>query len=267
MARAPRDRTLSSRRASSATSAVPSYYQKTEKASKENGLQLTSEKKDWKRATCSICLEHPHKAVLLLCSSHSKGCRPYMCDTNRQHSNCLEQLKNAYSRGKPTCELSGAVAQASKKPQEMELVCPICRGDVKGWTVVEPARRFLNRKRRTCMHEGCSFGGSYRKLRNHVRSNHPSSNPREIDSASLAEWKELEYEKDRQDAISIITALNPGSTIMGDYFIDPNSDSNDSFDYSSDSLTFSDSDPGTQLNGSTSSRRPARIIPNARVRY
>ncbi|KAF0890289.1 hypothetical protein E2562_002701 [Oryza meyeriana var. granulata] len=241
MARAPRDRNLSSRCVSSATCAVPSYYQKTKKASKENGLQLTSEKKDWKRATCSICLEHPHKAVLLLCSSHSKGCRPYMCDTNHQHSNCLEQFKNADLRGKPACELSGAVAQASKNPKEMELGCPICRGEVKGWTVVEPARRFLNRKRRTCMHKGCSFVGSYKELCKHVKSKHPSSNPREIDAASLAEWKELEYEKERQDAISLITALNPGSTIIGDYFIDPNSDSNDSYGYSSDSLTSSDS--------------------------
>uniref|UniRef100_A0A0D9W5K6 Uncharacterized protein n=1 Tax=Leersia perrieri TaxID=77586 RepID=A0A0D9W5K6_9ORYZ len=282
MARSPRDRNLSSRRVSSATCEVPPFYQKTKKVSKENGLRLTSEKKDWKRATCSICLERPHKAVLLLCSSHSKGCRPYMCDTNHQHSNCLEQFKNAYLRGTPACDLSGAAVQA-KKPKDTNLACPICRGEVKGWTVVKPARRFLNRKRRACMHEGCSFVGSYKRLCKHVKSKHPSSNPREIDAACLSEWKELEYEKERQDAISIITALNPGARIMGDYFIDPNSDSNDSHGYSSDSLTFSDSsdsgsgdlvstvdDSGIQRNRSTSSQRPVRVIAlpdrSARVR-
>ncbi|XP_015692396.1 uncharacterized protein LOC102711528 isoform X1 [Oryza brachyantha] len=282
MARTPRDRN-----------------QKTRKASKKNGLQLTSEKKDWKSATCSICLEHPHKAVLLLCSSHDKGCRPYMCDTSHKHSNCLEQFKNAYLRGTLACELSGAAAEPSKKLEEMDLACPICRGEVKGWTVVQPARKFLNRKRRSCMHEGCSYFGSYTKLCKHVKSKHPSSTPREIDAARLAEWKELEYEKERQDAISIITSLNPGSTIVGDYFVDPGSDSNDSFDsygYSSDSLTFSDSsdsestdfdshgsdgerprestvnvslgDPGIQRNGSSSSRRPFRVVsPSARVKH
>ncbi|KAL5216751.1 hypothetical protein ABZP36_008152 [Zizania latifolia] len=213
-----------------------------------------------------------------------------MCGTNHHHSNCLEQFKNAYLRGKSACELAGAVAQASKKLKEMELACPICRGEVKRWTVVEPARRFLNRKRRTCMHKDCSFLGSYKKLCKHVKSKHPSSRPCEIDAASLAEWEELENEKERQDAISIITALNPGSVIMGDYFVDPNSDSNDSYGYSSDSYTYSDGsdsgvshrvasiihrrngvrprenranvsvgDPGVQHNGSTSSQRIMRV--------
>ncbi|KAL5213655.1 hypothetical protein ABZP36_002807 [Zizania latifolia] len=249
MASPPSDCNLSSWCVKSATCAVPSYCQKIKKAVKENELHLIAEKKDWKRATCSICLEHPHKAVLLLCSSHDKGCRPYMCDTDHHHSNCLEQFKNTYLRGKPSCELSGAVAQASKKPKEMELACPICRGEVKGWTVVEPARRFLNRKRRTCMHKDCSFLGSYKKLCKHVKSKHPSSRPREIDSASLAEWEELENEKERQDAISIITALNPGSVIRGDYFVDPNSDSNDSYGYSSDSYTSSDGSDSEIVHG------------------
>lgn len=246
MARTPRHRDLSSRRLRSAPPDAPSYYQKATRAAKKNELKLTSEKKDWKHATCPICLERPHDAVLLLCSSHNKGCRPYMCGTNYHQSNCLEQFKNAYVKEKPANEVSIAVAAASKKPKDVELACPICRGEVKGWTVVEPARQFLNRKKRTCIHEDCSFIGSYKKLCKHVKGSHPSSKPREVDPARLAEWKELESAKERQDAISIVTGLNPGSMIIGDYLIDPNSGSSDSFmdnsDWSddSDSYTFPD---------------------------
>lgn len=79
-----------------------------------------------------------------------------------------------------------------------------------------------------------------------MKARHPSSKPREVDPARLAEWKELESAKERQDAISIVTGLNPGSMIIGDYLIDPNSGSSDSFmdnsDWSddSDSYTFPD---------------------------
>uniref|UniRef100_A0ACD5UWH6 Uncharacterized protein n=1 Tax=Avena sativa TaxID=4498 RepID=A0ACD5UWH6_AVESA len=227
MARTPGDRNLSRRRLRSFPSTVPSYYKKAKKAAKQNEVQLTSEEKDWKHATCPICLERPHDAVLLLCSSHNKGCRPYMCGTNYHQSNCLEQFKNAYLKEKPTHEVSIAVTAGSKRPKDMELACPICRGEVKGWTVVESARQFLNRKRRTCTHEDCSFIGSYKKLCKHVKARHPSSKPCEVDPARLAEWKELESEKERQDAISIVTGLNPGAMIMGDYLIDPNSGSSD----------------------------------------
>lgn len=246
MARTPRDRNLLSRRLRSSPSDVPSYYKKARKAAKKNELQFTSEEKDWKHATCPICLERPHDAVLLLCSSHNKGCRPYMCGTNYHQSNCLEQFKNAYLKEKPAHEVSTAVAAASKRPKDMELACPICRGEVKGWTVVEPARQFLNCKRRACIHEDCLFIGSYKKLCKHVKAKHPSSKPREVDPARLAEWKELESEKERQDAISIVTGLNPGAMIIGDYLIDPNSGSSDfdmessGFSDNSDSFSFSD---------------------------
>ncbi|OEL24687.1 hypothetical protein BAE44_0014293 [Dichanthelium oligosanthes] len=38
-------------------------------------------------------MDHPHNAVLLLCSSHDKGCRSYICDTSYRHSNCLDRYK------------------------------------------------------------------------------------------------------------------------------------------------------------------------------
>jgi len=250
MARSPRNRKLAAQHLRSASHAVPYDYKKTKKLDQKNELQSTSEEKDWKNATCSICLERPHDAVLLLCSSHSKGCRPYMCGTNYKHSNCLELFKNAYSREKPACKVSTVVAPTNQKPKTMLLACPICRGEVKGWTVVKPARRFLNRKRRTCMHEDCSFVGTYKRLKRHVRSKHRSSRPREVDPVRLAEWKEFENEKERQDAISSVSALNPGSVIMGDYIIDPDSDidayiDNPYFDDISDHDTFLDGDEGS----------------------
>ncbi|CAL5068098.1 unnamed protein product [Urochloa decumbens] len=247
MARSPRNRKLTAERLRSASHAVPYDYKKAKKSDNKNELQSISEENDWKNATCSICLERPHDAVLLLCSSHSKGCRPYMCGTNYKHSNCLELFKNAYSREKPECKVSTAVPPTNQKPKAMLLACPICRGEVKGWTVVKPARRFLNRKRRTCMHEDCSFVGTYKRLKKHVRSKHHSSKPREVDPVRLAEWEEFENEKERQDAISLVSALNPGSIIMGDYIIDPNSDTSDY--YSDDSYLEDDFDSGLYFDG------------------
>ncbi|KAK1260998.1 hypothetical protein QJS04_geneDACA002227 [Acorus gramineus] len=49
--------------------------------------------KEWDNTLCPICMDHPHNAVLLLCSSHDKGCRSYICDTSYRHSNCLDRFK------------------------------------------------------------------------------------------------------------------------------------------------------------------------------
>ncbi|KAL6838349.1 hypothetical protein ACP4OV_031853 [Aristida adscensionis] len=264
MARMPKDHNMTAQHVRSASNAVAHKSKKAKRAAKLNELHSTSEEKDWKHATCSICLERPHHAVLLLCSSHNKGCRPYMCGTNRKHSNCLELFKNAYSEEKPTCEVSNTVASANKKPKAMVLACPICRGQVKGWTVVEPARRFLNRKRRACIHDDCSFVGTYKKLRRHVKSKHPSSKPREVDPARLAEWKEFESEKERQDAISIVSALNPGSIIMGDYIIEPNSGSS-SDSYSDSSYLDDSSDSDMSVDGDDSGFYHTAFVQRDRV--
>jgi len=199
-------------------------------------MSVTSEKNEWKGATCPVCLEHPHDAVLLLCTSHHKGCRPYMCGTNYRHSNCLEHFKEAYAKEKmalgvsaesaPGLPLSSSTLPSINQPCVMELACPLCRGEVKGWTVVEPARHYLNRKRRTCMHDGCSFHGSYKELCKHVKSKHPSAKPREVDPATADEWKRFECERERQDAISTIRSMNPGAVIMGDYVLELNGGGN-----------------------------------------
>lgn len=182
--------------------------------------------KDWKDATCSVCMEYPHNAVLLLCSSHDKGCRPYMCGTSCRYSNCLDQYKKAYSKAQPLHDsavnpVTHAVSNWSvEKCEVAQLACPLCRGQVKGWTVVEPARAFLNAKKRTCMQEKCSFVGTYKELRRHVRAEHPSARPREVDPVEEQKWRRLEHEQERDDVISTITSSMPGAMVFGDYVIE-----------------------------------------------
>lgn len=189
------------------------------------------EKRDsWENVICSVCMECPHNAVLLLCSSHDKGCRPYMCGTSFRYSNCLDQYKKA------SAKLGN-------------LTCPLCRGQVKGWTVVQTARDHLNLKKRICMQEECVFAGTFGELRKHMRVEHPCARPpREVDPEVEQNWRRLEIEHDRDDVFSTIRSLIPGATVFGDYVIERNDDDDD------DGGNGSDSDEGggggDQYNGS-----------------
>ncbi|GAB2247705.1 hypothetical protein Droror1_Dr00007587 [Drosera rotundifolia] len=188
-------------------------------------------KRDWEDVTCSVCMEYPHNAVLLLCSSYDKGCRPYMCGTSDRHSNCLDQYKKAYTKvtanhielpfhgseeSLSTASLSSWLAE---KSDFVELACPLCRGQVKGWTVVDVARGFLNSKKRCCMQDKCSFMGNYKELRKHVRTAHPAVKPREVDPAVEHEWRRLENEREHADVMSVIRTSMPGATVIGDFVI------------------------------------------------
>ena len=192
---------------------IPSCSHKIFKDTKKNSSKL-SEKKDWEDATCSVCMEPPHNAVLLLCSSYNKGCRPYMCATGYRFSNCLDQYKKAYTKA-----TSGVDALSlGEKAEVSQLLCPLCRGQVKGWTLVESARKYLNKKKRACMEENCSFAGNYKQLKKHVKVEHPLARPRKVDPSLEEEWKRLERERERNDVIS---TLPPGTIIVGDYVLDP----------------------------------------------
>ncbi|CAK9309262.1 unnamed protein product [Citrullus colocynthis] len=192
------------------------------------------DKKYWEDATCSVCMEYPHNAVLLLCSSHDKGCRPYMCGTSLRYSNCLDQYKKAYTKvissnnAQPVSASinNSAVVQdpslLGENHEVTELACPLCRGQVKGWTVVEPAREYLNAKKRSCMQDSCTFVGNYKELRKHVRSEHPSARPREVDPVLEQKWRRLERERERNDVMSTIRSTMPGAVVFGDYVIEGN---------------------------------------------
>ncbi|KAG8389724.1 hypothetical protein BUALT_Bualt01G0008500 [Buddleja alternifolia] len=190
-----------------------------------------SEKKEWNNTVCSVCLEFPHKAVLLLCSSYDKGCRPYMCATSHRYSNCLDQYKKAYAKvtsNKNTQSLlvTNDDQEESRgtegKFEKPELLCPLCRGQVKGWTVVKRARGYFNKKKRTCTQDNCSFVGTYKELRNHVKLVHPSARPRDVDPTHAEKWKKLENERDLSDVFSTIRSTMPGAIVIGDYVIERN---------------------------------------------
>ncbi|XP_050210302.1 uncharacterized protein LOC126660705 [Mercurialis annua] len=179
------------------------------------------DKKDWEDVTCSVCMECPHNAVLLLCSSHDKGCRPYMCGTSFRYSNCLDQYKKAYAKGNSSdITAENPILSSDDKCEATELACPLCRGQVKGWTVVEPARDFLNAKKRNCMQDDCSFVGAFKELRKHMKTAHPSARPREVDPILEQKFRRIERDREHDDVISTIRSTMPGAMFFGDYVIE-----------------------------------------------
>ncbi|XP_062220426.1 uncharacterized protein LOC133919891 isoform X2 [Phragmites australis] len=233
---------------------IPSYRWKAMKDSNRKKILPAAHKMDWEDANCSVCMEYPHNAVLLLCSSHDKGCRPYMCGSSYRHSNCLDQFKKAYTKGALLEEvpansvgsnLDSAPLTAGEKTESIDLACPLCRGKVKGWTVVEPARSYLNGKRRTCMQDGCSFVGTYKELSKHIKSEHPLAKPREVDPVLEQKWRLLEIERERQDALSTITATMGRAVVFGDYVLDLE-DGVDLEDVESDADADADDGHGTE---------------------
>ncbi|CAA7033417.1 unnamed protein product [Microthlaspi erraticum] len=180
-----------------------------------NKCPRVMEKNEWEDAVCSVCMECPHNAVLLLCSSHDKGCRPYMCATSFRYSNCLDQYKKASAKLLPSHQ-----QPIDSKSELANLKCPLCRGQVKGWTIVQPARDDLNLKKRSCMQESCTFGGSFKELRKHMKSDHPCAQPREVDPDVEQKWRSFEVEQERNDVISTIRSTMPGATVFGDYVIE-----------------------------------------------
>ncbi|TYI81122.1 hypothetical protein E1A91_D05G133800v1 [Gossypium mustelinum] len=180
--------------------------------------------KEWEDARCPICMEHPHNAVLLRCSSFEKGCHPFMCNTSYRHSNCLDQFcKSSVSspstamlqeiplgnltstsdgwRNPPPFFDQQTEAGSDKQPK---LLCPLCRGEIYGWSVVEAARQFMNSKPRSCSSETCDFTGTYGELRKHARSAHPLVRPTEVDPERQRDWSRLERERDYEDMLSSI---------------------------------------------------------------
>lgn len=192
--------------------------------------------KEWELARCPVCMEHPHNAILLICSSHDKGCRPFMCDTSYRHSNCFDQFRKSSAERSETVQEEGeqesiahpssnvAVPEATVTISQAEvsregspgmhdnienqikgkLVCPLCRGDINGWMVMEPARIFMNSKSRSCACETCDFSGTYAELRKHARLVHPEVRPTEADPERQRTWRRLERQRDLGDLISTL---------------------------------------------------------------
>ncbi|WZZ36119.1 hypothetical protein YC2023_019520 [Brassica napus] len=201
-----------------------SLYCESSRALKPSEKQV----KEWEEARCPVCMEQPHNGILLVCSSYDNGCRPYMCDTSHRHSNCFDQYRKA-SKQTPT-ETEGVVAEAASvvtvvNPREGEgiveaeaeqekgkpkLTCPLCRGNIKEWVVDEPARCFMNAKRRSCSSETCEFSGTYSDLRKHARLLHPGVRPSEADPERQRSWRRLERQRDLGDLLSTLQSSFAG---------------------------------------------------------
>ncbi|XP_060180418.1 uncharacterized protein LOC132610153 [Lycium barbarum] len=230
------------------------------KRSMSNDVDMHVLYKEWDAASCPICMDHPHNAVLLICSSHDKGCRSYICDTSYRHSNCLDRFKKlrAENRDNPPIMTQGNPDIAVETPHEhvemqegtlqtsvaatvwgssnetmsadnssdskLKLNCPMCRGDVLGWKVVEEARKYLNSKPRSCSRESCSFTGNYRELRQHARRDHPTARPADIDPSRQRAWRRLENQREYDDIVSAVHSAMPGAVVLGDYVIENGGD-------------------------------------------
>ncbi|KAK6127944.1 hypothetical protein DH2020_038321 [Rehmannia glutinosa] len=186
----PKDRRVNS---SSFDRAMVSPYSCSSKITDRTNCDSFSpqvgDEREWEEARCPICMEQPHNAVLLFCSSRDKGCRPFICDTSYRHSNCLDQYRKSS-------------AASSPEEKQSELVCPLCRGVITGWDVIQPARRFLNSKTRSCSLETCNFSGNYTELRKHARLEHPLDRPSEVSPTRQSNWTMLEQQMEMEDALA-----------------------------------------------------------------
>lgn len=199
----------------SRASPYPCRSKNTDKNKPKSQLLQVGDEKDWELARCPVCMEHAHNAVLLICSSHEKGCRPYMTDTSYRHSHCLDQfLKSPANESTDQQEeVSATIASHHRESQasypervQSKLVCPLCRGQISTWVVREPARQFMNSKTRSCSLETCDFVGNYSELRKHARGEHPYVRPMEVDPTRQLDWARSERQTALQDLVSALDA-------------------------------------------------------------
>lgn len=189
----------------------------------------------WQDVTCPICLEFPHNCVLLHCSSYDKGCRPFVCDTNHNHSNCLDRFKAAYrlpgTHAKDS-SLSNEALEMYTIPSNMDScpTCPLCRGTVTGWAVIDEARVSLNAKKRCCEERECSYVGSYIELQTHAKENHPDARPSEVDPARRLDWENFQRSSEIIDLLSTIQSETPNGVVLGDYVVEYGDESGDEYE-------------------------------------
>lgn len=97
------------------------------------------------------------------------------------------------------------------------------------------------------MQDGCSFAGTYKELKKHVKAKHRRSKPRKVDPQLEAKWRALEMQTAREDVLSTIRSSMPGAVVLGDYVIDvdgADSDMDDLDDYDEDNEFDDDDDSG-----------------------
>lgn len=181
---------------------------------------------NWDPIVCPVCLESPHNCVLLQCSSYEKGCRAFVCDTDHLHSNCLDRFKTAYGM---TPSSKSASASDSDNVENLQLpesgikekpACPLCRGEVNGWVIIENARQNLDQKKRCCEEDQCKFSGTFLELQKHAQVEHPDSRPSRIDPARQLDWENFQQSSEIIDVLSTIHSEVPRGVVLGDYVIE-----------------------------------------------
>ncbi|XP_057959946.1 uncharacterized protein LOC131152223 isoform X2 [Malania oleifera] len=195
-------------------------------------VQLTTK---WEDVICPICLDFPHNGVLLQCSSYEKGCRPFVCDTDHLHSNCLDRFKNAYGISSDFKSPSAPAPMDSIQSTSLEdngrPSCPLCRGEVTGWVIVDKARVHLDEKKRSCEEDQCSFTGNYLELQEHAQLEHPHAQPSKVDPARQLDWENFQQSSEIVDVLSTIHSEIPRGVVLGDYVIEYGDDeTGDEFD-------------------------------------
>ncbi|KAM3337687.1 putative protein isoform X1 [Capsicum galapagoense] len=183
---------------------------------------------NWDDVFCPICLDFPHNGVLLRCSSYDKGCRPFLCDTDHLHSNCLERFKQANQMMAGSQSLtSNEREDVTKSEANSWPPCPLCRGEVTGWVVVEKARMHLDVKERCCEEDKCGFKGTFAELQKHAKLDHPHARPSKIDPARQIDWENFQQSSEIIDVLSTIHAEVPRGVVLGDYVIEYGNDNSD----------------------------------------
>ena len=183
----------------SASHGQTSSSRRSEESSVAAAAAAAKQAAEWEDVRCPVCMDHPHNAVLLVCSSHEKGCRPFMCDTSSRHSNCYDQYRKAF---KDSSKDSGT--ECSECQQQVQLSCPLCRGPVSDCIKDYDARRYMNTKVRSCTMESCEFRGAYHELRKHARVEHPAARPMEVDPERQRDWRRMEQQRDLGDLMSML---------------------------------------------------------------
>ena len=153
-----------------------------------------------------------------------------MCNTSYRHSNCHDQFRKS-SVSSPFTEMLQEIPSVSNRIREElqlleqrghyecelqpKLCCPLCRGEIYGWTVVKPAREFMNSKLWSCSLETCDFIGNYSELRKHARSDHPFIQPSKVDPQRQRDWTNFEYERDVEDMVTLLALTREEQEELG----------------------------------------------------
>lgn len=151
---------------------------------KEKAKKAKQAKKDWDDIICPVCMNPPHNAVLLVCSSYKNNCQTFMCNNSYRHSNCLDQ----YRKSSP------------------KFICPCCRGKVIDNKVIDDLRKYMNTKIRECAVEKCKFNGDYEELEKHARLVHPRCRPNTVSLKRKRSWDSMMNQWEWEDTL---TAVRP----------------------------------------------------------